>query len=66
MEEVEGAEIRMEGDYFETLVFLSDVGAADGLSGWLSDHFSFDEVGVRQGSREVLLEIKSGIDHSGS
>ena len=59
VEEIEGAGLRMEGDYVETLVFLSDAGAADGLSGWLADHFSFDEVGVRKGSREVLLQIKS-------
>ncbi len=59
VEEIEGAEVRIEGDYHEALVFLSDPEAASGLSSWLSDEFSFDEVGVRRGGRELLLEIKS-------
>lgn len=59
VQKIEGAGVEIEGDYYETLVFLSDAGAADGLVGWLSSSFSFEEVQVRSGGKEMLIEIRS-------
>ena len=59
VQEIEGAEVVMEGDYFETLLFLSDPGSADGLGGWLKSSFEFEDVLLVAGREGVLLEIKS-------
>jgi len=59
VEEIEGAEIIMEGDYWETLVFLSDRAACDRILDQLRTGFSFEDVRAAPGRREVILEIKS-------
>ncbi len=59
VQEIEGAAVEMEGDYFETLVFLSDPGAVVGLAGWLLSSFDFEDVITGVGREVTLLEIKS-------
>lgn len=59
VQDIEGAVVVMEGDYVETLVFLSDPQGADGLVGWLKTSFDFEDVipcAMREG---VMIEIKS-------
>ncbi|NNM31282.1 MAG: serine dehydratase, partial [Akkermansiaceae bacterium] len=57
VQEIEGAAVRMAGDYFETLVFLSE--PADGLAGWLEAEASFEEVIPCAGRHGDMIEIKS-------
>jgi L-serine dehydratase len=61
VQEIEGAAVEMEGDYFETLVFLSDPGAVEGLAGWLRSNFEFEDVITAAGRDCTLVEIKSRV-----
>lgn len=56
IEQIDGAEVSMSGDYFETLVYLSEVN--DKLLSHLQSDYDFDDVGFRQGDRN-FIEIKS-------
>lgn len=59
VQEIDGAAVAMEGDYFETLLFLTDPGAPDGLADWLRAAFSFEDVRVAEGRNGTLIEVKS-------
>lgn len=61
VQEIEGAAVEVEGDYFETLVFLSDPGAVEGLAGWLRSNFEFEDVITAAGRDCTLVEIKSRV-----
>tara|TARA_R110000850_G_scaffold55160_1_gene130710 strand:- start:2353 stop:3849 length:1497 start_codon:yes stop_codon:yes gene_type:complete len=57
VQEIDGAKVQMAGDYFETLVFVTE--GADGLAGWLQSDFDFDYVIVAPSDQGVIIEIKS-------
>ncbi|MFP6874140.1 MAG: L-serine ammonia-lyase, iron-sulfur-dependent, subunit alpha [Verrucomicrobiales bacterium] len=57
VQEINGAKVRMAGDYFEILVFVSE--GAEGLAGWLRSNFEFEEVLTAEAKSGVLIEVKS-------
>jgi L-serine dehydratase len=58
VQEIDGATVQMAGDYYETLVYVSE--GAEGLAGWLRSDFDFDEVVSAESDQGDLIEIKSG------
>lgn len=48
VQEIDGATVEMEGDYVETLLFLDDAAAVDGLAGWLRSGFDFEDVLIHE------------------
>lgn len=57
IEEIDGVAVRMEGDYWETLLYLS--GEADGLAAWLEASFDLEEIITHAQPDGALMEIKS-------
>ncbi len=52
--EVDGATVSMIGDYYETLVYVTD---PESVAAWLRDHTTFDEISVHKGRRS-FVEVK--------
>jgi L-serine dehydratase len=57
IQEINGAKVSMQGDYFELLVFVSE--GAEGLANWLRSDFQFEDVITTEGSEGALIEVKS-------
>jgi L-serine dehydratase len=63
IQSIDGVPVRMEGDYFETVVMVR--GEVDGLVAWLRSEASFEDVLVCEGGGKTMIEIKSRV-HPGA
>jgi L-serine dehydratase len=57
VQEIDGAKVQMAGDFYETLIFVSE--GAEGLAAWLRSDFDFDHVITADADGCTLIEIKS-------
>lgn len=58
IQKIDGVNVQMAGDFFETLVFVSE-GTGEGLAGWLRSNFEFEQVFSLEADGVAFLEIKS-------
>lgn len=61
VQEIEGAAVRMEGDYYHTLVFLRDAEVAGRVAGRVREVGGFEDVSVVAGRTCPVMEIKSRV-----
>ena len=57
VKEIDGVPVEMEGDYFETVVFVD--GTAEALVKWLERDAEYEDLRVREGNGRTMIEVKS-------
>lgn len=64
LQKIDGVPVDMEGDYFETVIFVKN--EAEGLVQWLRAESSFEDVLVCRNDEAVMIEVKSRTAPAGS